>query len=111
MIPLTTQFSMSLNYNKNILLNTRDKNNNLFFGAGYGIWDQSLKPFINYRTVGLGGDQVQQRYSFFTLGLEATPLPDLLVNTSLGTQNYSNNSSNAKEYNSFTWRLLITQRF
>jgi len=111
MIPLTTQFSMSLNYNKNILLNTRDKNNNLFFGAGYGFWDQRLKPFINYRTVGLGGDQVQQRYSFFTLGLEATPLPDLLVNTSLGTQNYSNNSSNAKEYNSFTWRLLITQRF
>ncbi len=110
-LPLTTQLAMSFSGNKNLLLSTKDTNSNLLIGAGYGFWDQKLKPYVNFRSVSLGGDQAKQSYNYFTLGLEATPLRDLQVNTSLGTQSYNNKQSSTSDYSSLTWSLLLTQRF
>ncbi|MDD4027386.1 MAG: hypothetical protein PHO75_04355, partial [Candidatus Shapirobacteria bacterium] len=46
-IPLTTQFSMSLGKQKKKMSTPTivDDNQKLFFGAGYSLWEDSIKPF------------------------------------------------------------------
>ena len=46
MIPLTLQFAMTLNNNKDLLAitNKKGKNNNFFVGATYSLWEDKIKP-------------------------------------------------------------------
>lgn len=115
-IPLTTQFSMSLGKQKKkptLLTPTTEVNDNqnLFFGAGYSLWENRIKPFANYRLVSYNSTQGDQKYGYITLGVEAYPMRDMMISTNLGFQNYSSDIPNAKDYGTTTWRVLLTQRF
>ncbi|MDD3235892.1 MAG: hypothetical protein PHH43_06155, partial [Candidatus Cloacimonetes bacterium] len=113
---LTTQFSMSLGKQKKkptLLTPTTEVNDNqnLFFGAGYSLWENRIKPFANYRLVSYNSTQGDQKYGYITLGVEAYPMRDMMISTNLGFQNYSSDIPNAKDYGTTTWRVLLTQRF
>jgi hypothetical protein len=110
-LPLTTQFSMSLGDQKKKMINEVNDNMNYFFGAGYSFWEDKIKPFINYRIVGSSGPAGDHDYGYFTLGVEAYPIRDMVICTNLGFQSYSSNVATANEYGSTTWRVLLTQRF
>lgn len=112
-LPLTTQFSMSLGTQKQKMAspNVENKNQNIFFGAGYSLWEDRIKPFVNYRLVSFDSNQSEHKIGYITLGVEAFPIRDLSVCTNLGFQNYSNDLAGASEYKTTTWRVLITQRF
>ncbi|GAB1365546.1 hypothetical protein MASR1M36_04170 [Candidatus Cloacimonadaceae bacterium] len=109
--PLTLQFAYALNNQDNLLNNLNNENQNLLFGAGYSFWQNRLKPYLNYRTISLSGDQGKQNYAYFTLGVEAYPISSFMLNTSLGFQNYSNKTNAGKNYDNLIWRVLLTQRF
>lgn len=110
-IPLTMQFALSLNNQKELLTPFDNKNNNFLLGAAYSLWQNRIKPYMNYRTVSLSGFQGKQHYGYFALGTEAFPLSGLSVNTSLGFAGYSNKADSSKNYDNFIWRVLLTQRF
>lgn len=110
-IPLTLQFAMSANNQKQLILLTENKNSSFLFGAGYSLWQNRVKPYLNYRMVSLSENQGDQNYGYFTLGAEALPLSSLSVNTSLGFSGYSNKNDSSKDYNNLIWRVLLTQRF
>lgn len=112
-LPLTTQFSMSMGTQKQLMVSpaVENKNQNLFFGAGYSLWENRIKPFANYRLVSYDSNQTEHKYGYVTLGVEAYPIKDMSINTNLGFQNYSSNLAGASEYKTTTWRVLLTQRF
>jgi hypothetical protein len=111
-LPLTTQFSMSMGDQKQKLAPiVENDNKNFFFGAGYSFWDDKIKPFVNYRIVGFSSPNGDQNYGYFTLGVEAYPIRDMVICTNLGFQSYSNSVNSNAEYGSTTWRVLLTQRF
>ncbi|MDY0151034.1 MAG: hypothetical protein RBS43_02030 [Candidatus Cloacimonas sp.] len=109
--PLITQFSLALNKQKQQLLDLNNDNQVIFLGASYGLWENRIKPYANYRTVSLGGDQGKQSYGYLTLGVEANPLKDMTISTDLGFQNHNDSSITNTDYSSFIWRLLLSQRF
>lgn len=109
--PLTLQFALALNNQENLLSSLKNKNQNLLMGAAYSFLQNRLKPYLNYRSIGLGGDQGKQNYGYFSLGLEAYPTSSLVLNTSLGLQNYNNKADSNKDFDNFIWRVLLTQRF
>lgn len=109
--PLTLQFALALNNQENLLSSLKNKNQNLLMGAAYSFLQNRLKPYLNYRSIGLGGDQGKQNYGYFSLGLEAYPTSSLVLNTSLGLQNHNNKADSNKDFDNFIWRVLLTQRF
>lgn len=111
LIPLTLQFALSSNQQKELLTPLKNNNLNLLFGAGYSLWNSRIKPYLNYRTISLSGDQNKQHYGYFTLGVDTLPLKSLSLNTSVAFQEYSNQTSSNSDYDTFTWRMLLTQRF
>jgi len=110
-IPLTTQFSMSLNNQQNKLADMKTNNSSLLFGAGYGFLDNRIKPFTNYRMVSLGGDQDKRNYGYFTLGVEAYPFQDFSLTSDVAFNSFSSDNDTETDYNSTTWRVFLTQRF
>lgn len=110
-LPLTTQFSMSINDQKLKITDRKNKNQSFLFGAGYGLWENKIKPFANYRIVSVDQDSNKTNYGYFTLGVEAYPLKDLSVTTDLGLNSFSSDDDLAEDYNNTTWRVFLTQRF
>lgn len=110
-LPLSTQFSMSINNQNHKLLDNQNSNQSYFLGAAYGLWDNKLKPFANYRIVNLDQNNTKSNYGYFTLGVEAYPLKNFNVTTDLGFTSFSSDATNTKDYNNTTWQVLLTQRF
>ncbi len=112
-IPLTTQFSISTGDQKQKITTpiVENDNQNLFFGASYSLWENRIKPFANYRIVDYSSLSGDLGYNYFTLGLEAYPIKDMVISTNLGFQSFSNANDSSKDYGSTTWRVLLTQRF
>ena len=113
MIPLTLQFTMSLNNNKDPLAitNKKGKNNNFFMGASYSLWEDNIKPYTNFQIVTADGAQGDRTYQYYTLGVEAYPWKALCINTNIALANYKNKENSAYDYNNFVWRVLLTQQF
>lgn len=110
-LPLKTQISFSYN-RQELLVSNQDKSNlNLMLRGEYRLFKDLLQPWAEFRTTSLSGDQDSQSYDFLTLGLQATPLPDTNIATSLGWKLYSNADQDEVNYNSVTWRLTLSQRF
>lgn len=110
-LPLTTQFSMSINDQQLKISDRKNKNQSFLLGAGYGLWDNKIKPFANYRIVSVDQDPVKTNYGYFTLGVEAYPLKDLSITTDLGLSSFNSDDDLAEDYNNTTWRVCLTQRF
>ncbi len=113
MIPLTLQFTMSLNNNKDPLAitNKKGKNNNFFMGASYSLWEDNIKPYTNFQIVTADGAQGDRTYQYYTLGVEAYPWKALCINTNIALANYKNKENSVYNYNNFVWRVLLSQRF
>ncbi len=111
MVPLRTVLSFSTN-TQDIKLNDQT-NKNFSFGlnAEYLLWENKLKPYVQFRRVNLGGDQDTQSYNYYTFGLEAFPWMNTTVSTSLGVSSYTNDVNSNLDDSVTTWRLLLTQRF
>lgn len=110
-IPLKTQVSFATNNQELKLDSSNNSNFNVFLQADYMMWQNKLKPFVNYRTISLGGDQESQSYTFYSLGFDVYPISSMSINSSLAIKNYQNNDTSGKDYSSTTWRFMITQRF
>ncbi len=113
MIPLTLQFAMTLNNNKDLLAitNKKGKNNNFFVGATYSLWEDKIKPYTNYRIVSASGAQGDRSYQYYTLGVEAYPIKSLSVNTNIALTDFNNKDNTPGDYSNFIWRVLLSQRF
>ncbi len=110
-LPLTTQFSLSLNDQKLKIADRKNKNQSILFGAGYGIWENKIRPFANYRIVSVDQDPIKTNYGYLTLGVEAYPIKDLSITTDLGLNSFSSDEDAIEDYNNTTWRVFLTQRF
>ncbi|MDD3096661.1 MAG: hypothetical protein PHU99_02980 [Candidatus Cloacimonetes bacterium] len=110
-IPLKTQIAYSNARNTDDLTKDEYKNNRLFLRAEYSFLSEMLKPYLSYSNTSLSGDQDKQSYSTTSLGLQAYPIRNLSITTDLGFKVYSNDDDSSAEYNTTTWRLLISQRF
>lgn len=109
--PLKTQFSYSTAKNTNMLDDLDYKNSRLHLRAEYAFLHEALKPYVAFSSTSLSGAQDAQTYSSTAFGLEAYPLRKLSVSTDLSFKAHSNKDDPNKEYNTTTWRLLISQRF
>ena len=118
-IPLRTQLVFSTNNQKNRYLdfadstyaNSKKQNYNLFLSGDYRLWEDKLKPYIQFRMVNLSGDQDGQTYNYYTAGIEAYPWRDMTANTSVNLKTADNSSIQNSGYNSLTWRFILSQRF
>jgi hypothetical protein len=111
-IPLKTQIAFSSNNQELKLSNNAENSNfNIMLHADYMLWENKLKPYMQYRNVSLGGDQQAQSYSYYICGLEAYPIKDMTISTSLTLKNYQNDDVQNVDYGSTTWRLSLNQRF
>ena len=112
MIPLQTQIGYSSTNNTATIPTDKEmKSSNFLLRADYSLWQNKIKPYLSFRTTGLSGDQDTQAYNYYTLGLESYPLKNLTVSTDLGMKSYTNDNNSSMDYDTTTWRLLITQRF
>jgi hypothetical protein len=118
LVPLRTQFVFSLgNQEKDPAPNDitvdelKDNNFTLFAKADYSLLKDRLIPYFQYRLVNLTGDQQDQSFNYYTLGLEAFPIRDLSISTDLSKKYYTNQDNNLANNDTLTWRFLITQRF
>lgn len=110
-IPLRTQIGVTTNSNELKLTSEKKDNFNLFLRGEYALWDSRVKPYMEYRTTSLSGDQDAQSHAHYTLGVETFPLRDMIVSTNVGWKTYANDDQQAVDYNSFTWRFMLNQRF
>ncbi len=110
-IPLRTQIGFTTNSNTLKLTDETKDNFNIFLRGEYALWQNRIKPYMEYRNTALSGDQNVQNYNHYTLGLDAYPLKDLQASTSLGWKTYSNNDVQSVDHRSFTWRFMLNQRF
>ncbi|MCD8479049.1 MAG: hypothetical protein LRZ88_01705 [Candidatus Cloacimonetes bacterium] len=86
-------------------------NSRIYLRAEYSFLAEMLKPYLSFSATSLGGDQDEQSYTQTALGLQAYPLRNLSISTDLSLKGHSNKDISDKDYNTTTWRLLISQRF
>ncbi len=110
-IPLRTQLAFSTSNQDLQLMEKVNKNINLFLKAEYRLFEDKLKPYVQYRTINLGGDQEAQSYSYYSLGLDIFPIRDMTINTCFNLNTYSNSDVANKDYSNTIWRFMISQRF
>lgn len=113
-IPLRTQINYSQNKNTNQLdpANLQEvTNSNIFLRADYALWANRIKPYICIRNTSLKGDQDPQSFNYFTFGVESYPIKNMTVTTDLISKFYKNDNDSSKDYDSFTWRFMLTHRF
>ena len=110
-IPLKTYLAYSTSSNENKLLDTETKNSRIYMKAEYSLFSDILKPYLSFSNTSLSGDQDESSYSVTSLGLTAYPMRNLSVNTDLALKKVSNKDNSAAEYDTTTWRLLVSQRF
>ena len=108
---LRTQLSFVNSLNSNDLLDTEYSNSSFFVKADYSLWENKIKPYISFRTIGLHKDYAAQNYNNYNLGVESYPLQNMTVTADLGLKTYSNDDSRDLDYNSTTFRLSLSQRF
>ena len=108
---LRTQLSFVNSLNSNDLLDTEYSNSSFFLKADYSLWENKIKPYISFRTIGLHKDYAAQNYNNYNLGVESYPLQNMTVTADLGLKTYSNDDSRDLDYNSTTFRLSLSQRF
>lgn len=101
-----TYMPIDLDYEK-----AKNSNFNLFLGGEYLLWQEKLKPYLQYRLVNLGGDQDKQTYNYYTLGVDVFPWQDMTANTSFGFKTYKNDADSEAGTSVFTWQLMLNQRF
>jgi len=111
MIPLKTQIAFATNSQDLKVGDLKNKTANFYLRAEYSLWENKIKPHLQYRNVSLGGDQNNQGYGYYTIGFDAYPLKDMSVSSSLGIKSYANDSVSDTDYSATTWRFSITQRF
>ncbi len=110
-VPLKTQIAFSTSNQDLQLVERVNKNVNIFLKAEYRLFDNKLKPFVQYRTINLGGDQEAQSYSYYTLGFDVYPIRDMSINTCLNLNSFSNKDVPDSDYSNTIWRFMVTQRF
>ncbi len=110
-IPLRTRFTYSAAKNENFILDQEYKNNSIYFKADYSFLNNLIKPYVSYRNTSLKGDYDPQTYNYYNLGVEAFPIKNMTVTADLGLRNYANDSDSSQDYDTTTFRLLLTQRF
>ena len=110
-IPLKTYLAYSTSSNENKLLDTETQNSRIYMKAEYSLFSDILKPYLAFSNTSLSGDQDESSYSITSLGLTAYPMRNLSVNTDLALKKVSNKDNSAAEYDTTTWRLLVSQRF
>ena len=110
-VPLRTQIGLTMNSNELVLTSEKNDNFNLFLRGEYLLWENRIKPYLEYRTTSLDGDQDSQNYTHYTLGVETFLLKDMNASTWIGWKTYSNSDVQDVDYSSFTWRFMLNQRF
>lgn len=111
MLPLRTQVSYSTANNKDQLSTLEYKNSSIFLKADYALWENRIKPYVSFRNTSLSGDNQPQKYNYINLGLESYPIHNMSVTADLGLKGYKNDSDSSKDYDTTTFKLLLTQRF
>lgn len=110
-IPLKTQFSIQTSTQDDIKNDKQNKNFIFSLKGEYWLWNNKIKPWTEYRFIGLGGDQEEQSYNFITLGIEARPLLNTNVSSNLGWHLYDNKETSDLDYKRLMWSLNLSQRF
>jgi len=110
-IPLRTQIGITTNSTELVLTGDKNDNINLLLRGEYSLWEDRIKPFLQYLNTSLSGDQDSQSYTHYTLGVQAFPLRDMNATTSIGCKSYANSDVSDVNYNSLTWRFMLNQRF
>lgn len=116
LVPLRTQFVFSIaNQNRDpqdvAIGELKDNNFTLFAKANYSLFRDKLIPYFQYRLVNLTGDQQDQSFNYYTLGLEAFPIRNLSICTDVSKKYYTNKVNNLQNSDTLTWKFLLTQRF
>jgi len=111
MLPLRTQLSFSTASNENILLDEKYENNSFSLRADYSFLEKILRPYVSYRNTSLKGDHDPQSFNYYNLGLEAYPLTNMTVSADIGLRIYKNDADSSMDYDTTTFRLLLSQRF
>jgi len=110
-VPLKTYFAYSSGKNTDNQLEQDYTNSRIYLRVEYSFLAEMLKPYLSFSSTSLGGDQDEQSYTQTALGLQAYPLRNLSISTDLSLKGHSNKDISDKDYNTTTWRLLISQRF
>jgi hypothetical protein len=110
-IPLRTQFTLSNGKQDNTVSDITNSNINFVLKGEYWFWKNRIKPWIEYNTSILCGDQDSQAYNNIGFGVEANPFDYTTVSTSLGWRIYNNDDANNADYTTTAWHLVVAQRF
>ncbi|HOH78204.1 MAG TPA: hypothetical protein PLO35_00675 [Candidatus Cloacimonadota bacterium] len=118
-IPLRTQVVFSLsNQERKLGLSDptidsqfKDDNYTLFAKAEYALFKNRLIPYVTFRRVHLTGDQEEQSFDYLSLGIDASPIKDMSVSTSISQKYHRFEDLDQQDNDTFTWRFQISQRF
>lgn len=111
MIPLRTQFAYTTAKNKNLILDKSYQNSSFYFKADVSLWQNRIKPYLSYRKTTLKGAYDPQDYANINLGVESFPIKNMTATADLGFKSYANDLDGAKDYDTTTFRICLTQRF
>ena len=110
-LPLRTQFSYSTASNENMLLDKTYQNNSFFFRADYSFMENIIRPYFSFRNTSMKKDYDPQSYNYYNLGMEAYPMQNMSVTADVGLRNYKNDTDSSLDYDTTTFRLIMSQRF
>ncbi len=110
-VPLKTRISASMTDHEMKKDDKLNSNLNFLLYGEYRFWKNKIIPWLEFRTVTLSGDQDSQAYYTYTAGATAKPFSGTSASTSLSWRDYLNHNNQDKDYNTTTWRFIISQYF